>query len=112
MNLDILLNRLPNGLDGNLGEKGLNLSGGEIQRIGICRALIYDPEILFLDEATSSLDTFTESQILNELNTIKAKTTISVAHRINTLRNCDKIYFVDDGKIIDEGSFDKFSVKN
>ena len=112
MNLDILLNRLPNGLDGNLGEKGLNLSGGEIQRIGICRALIYDPEILFLDEATSSLDAFTESQILNELNIIKDKTIVSIAHRINTLRNCDKIYSIDNGKIVDEGNFSKFAARN
>ena len=112
INLEILLNRLPNGLNGTLGEKGLNLSGGEIQRIGICRALIYDPEILFLDEATSSLDTFTESQILNELNYFKEKTIVSIAHRINTLRNCDKIYSIDNGKIVDEGNFSKFNLKN
>ena len=67
LSLENLLKRLPNGLDGNLGEEGINLSGGEIQRIGLCRALIYDPEVLFLDEATSSLDINTESQILNEL---------------------------------------------
>ena len=67
LSLESLLKRLPNELDGNLGEEGINLSGGEIQRIGLCRALIYDPEILFLDEATSSLDVNTESQILNEL---------------------------------------------
>ena len=108
MNLEILLNRLPDGLNGKLGEKGLNLSGGEIQRIGICRALIYDPEILFLDEATSALDTFTETQILNELNYFKEKTIVSIAHRINTLRNCDKIYSIDNGKIVDEGNFSKF----
>ena len=108
MNLEILLNRLPDGLNGKLGEKGLNLSGGEIQRIGICRALIYDPEILFLDEATSALDTFTETQILNELSYFKEKTIVSIAHRINTLRNCDKVYSIDNGKIVDEGNFSKF----
>ena len=110
--LERLLKRLPNGLDGNLGEEGINLSGGEIQRIGLCRSLIYDPEVLFLDEATSSLDVDTESQILNELKIFKEKTIISIAHRINTLKNCDKIYRFDNGKIVDEGTFDKFKVQN
>ena len=112
MNLETLLGRLSNGLNGILGEKGLNLSGGEVQRIGICRALIYDPQILFLDEATSSLDTFTESQILSELNYFKEKTIVSIAHRINTLRKCDKIYCIDNGKIVDEGNFEKFAIRN
>ena len=112
LSLEKLLNRLPNGLDQNLGEDGLNISGGEIQRIGLCRALIYDPEILFLDEATSSLDVDTESQILDELKIFEEKTIISIAHRINTLKNCEKIYSFDNGKIVDEGSFDKFKIKN
>ena len=110
--LESLLKRLPDGLDGNLGEEGINLSGGEIQRIGLCRALIYDPEVLFLDEATSSLDVNTESEILDELKIFKEKTIISIAHRINTLKNCDKIYRFDNGKVIDEGNFDKFKMKN
>jgi len=110
--LESLLKRLPDGLDGNLGEKGINLSGGEIQRIGFCRALIYDPEVLFLDEATSSLDVNTESQILDELKVFKEKTIISIAHRINTLRHCDKIYRFNNGKIVDEGNFDKFKMQN
>ena len=112
LSLEILLKRLPNGLDGNLGEDGINLSGGEIQRIGLCRALIHDPEILFLDEATSSLDVNTESQILDELKIFKEKTIISIAHRINTLKNCDKIYCFDNGKVVDQGNFDKFKMKS
>tara|TARA_B100001123_G_C15344050_1_gene1036200 strand:- start:9847 stop:11505 length:1659 start_codon:yes stop_codon:yes gene_type:complete len=108
LSLENLLNRLPRGLDENLGEEGINLSGGEIQRIGLCRALIYNPEILFLDEATSSLDVNTETQILDELKIFKEKTIISIAHRINTLKNCDKIYRFDSGRIIEEGGFDKF----
>ena len=111
-NLEILLKRLTGGLGGNLGEEGVNLSGGEIQRIGLCRSMIYDPEILFLDEATSSLDTNTESQILDELEIFKEKTIISIAHRINTLKNCDKIYRLNNGKVVDEGSFDKFKMQN
>ena len=112
LSLETLLKRLPNGLDGNLGEDGVNLSGGEIQRIGLCRALIYDPEILFLDEATSSLDVNTESQILDELKIFQEKTIISIAHRINTLKNCDKIYCFDNGKVVDQGNFDKFKMQN
>jgi len=112
LSLESLLERLKGGLDGNLGEEGVNLSGGEIQRIGLCRALIYDPEILFLDEATSSLDVNTESQILDELRIFKEKTIISIAHRINTLKNCNKIYCFDNGKVVDEGNFDKFKIQN
>ena len=112
LSLEKLLKRLPKGLDGNLGEEGINLSGGEIQRIGLCRALIYNPDVLFLDEATSSLDVDTESQILDELEIFKNKTIISIAHRINTLKNCDKIYRFDNGKIVDQGNFEKFRVQN
>ena len=112
LSLEKLLNRLPNGLDGNLGEEGVNFSGGEIQRIGICRALIYEPQILFLDEATSSLDISTEQQILNELKLFQDKTIISIAHRINTLKNCSKIYCIDNGKVVDQGNFDKFKKQN
>ena len=112
LSLEKLLKRLPKGLDGNLGEEGINLSGGEIQRIGLCRALIYNPDVLFLDEATSSLDVDTESQILDELEIFKNKTIISIAHRINTLKNCDKIYRFDNGKIVDQGNFEKFRLQN
>tara|TARA_Y100000590_G_scaffold142531_1_gene163585 strand:+ start:297 stop:1955 length:1659 start_codon:yes stop_codon:yes gene_type:complete len=110
INLEKLLKRLPGGLDGNLGEEGVNLSGGEIQRIGLCRALIYDPEILFLDEATSALDTKTELQILNEIKLFKEKTIISIAHRLNTLKFSDIIYYIENGKLIDQGNFDKFKL--
>ena len=108
VNLSKLLNRLPNGLDHKLSERGIDLSAGEIQRIGIARALIYNPEIIFLDEATSSLDTFTEKKILNEMETFKDKTFISIAHRIETLKNCEKIYHINEGKIVDSGDYNKF----
>jgi len=108
--LDKLLERLPNGLDHKVGERGINLSGGEIQRIGIARALIYEPQIIFFDEATSSLDTFTERKILDEINNIKNKTFITVAHKLETLKNCNKIYRLDNGKIIDSGDFKKFNL--
>ena len=67
---------------------------------------------LFLDEATSSLDINTESQILDELKIFKEKTIISIAHRINTLRDCDTIYRFDNGKLVDQGDFEKFKTKN
>ena len=108
LSLGNLLNRLPNGLDGFLGEEGTNLSGGEIQRIGICRALIYNPEILVLDEATSSLDINTESQILDELKSFREKTIISIAHRINSLKYSDIIYNISKGQLLDQGNFEKF----
>ena len=111
INLEKLLKRLPNGLDGNLGEEGVNLSGGEIQRIGICRALIYDPDILFLDEATSALDNNTELQILDELKLFKEKTIISIAHRLNTLKYSDIVYYIKNGKLLDQGNIDKFKLK-
>ena len=86
-NLNSLLARTEKGLEGVISEKGSNLSGGEIQRIGIARAMIYDPPIIFFDEATSSLDTFTERKILQEINTFKDKTFVFVAHNRHSKRN-------------------------
>ena len=110
-NLKHLLKKLKNGLNHNLGEKGANLSVGEVQRVGIARAFLNNPDIIILDEATSSLDTFTESKILNELYKFE-KTFISVAHRIGTLKKSDLIIKIDEGKIIDLGKFDQFDVNN
>lgn len=110
-NLSLLLNRLPNGLNYKIKEKGTNFSGGEIQRIGIARALIINPDILIFDEATSALDTFTENEILKDINLLKNKTIIMISHRMNTLKYCDKIYLMDKGEIIDSGSYDKFNEK-
>ena len=110
-NLLPLTSRFKLGIDHNLNEKGTNLSGGEIQRIGIARALIHDPKILLFDEATSALDTFTENEILKEINNLEDKTIFSISHRMNTLKYCDKIYHLEEGKIIDEGDFQKFKDK-
>lgn len=110
-NLKNLLLKLPDGLDHKIKEKGLNFSGGELQRIGIARALVFDPEILIFDEATSALDTFTENEILKDINSLKSKTIIMISHRMNTLKYCDKIYLIDKGKIKDDGSYDKFNEK-
>ena len=86
-----MLNRLPKGLDENLGEEGVNLSGGEIQRIGLCRSMIYDPEILFLDEASSHLDMANEEKINQHLKTLNI-TRIMVAHRPQTIAIADTVY--------------------
>ncbi|MBQ8587236.1 MAG: ABC transporter ATP-binding protein [Oscillospiraceae bacterium] len=91
---------LEEGLDTVIGERGVRISGGQRQRIGIARALYYDPEILFFDEATSSLDNETESALMESVNKLGSqKTMIIVAHRLTTLRGCDKIYKVEDGGV-------------
>ena len=93
---------LENGLDTVIGERGVRISGGQRQRIGIARALYYDPEILFFDEATSSLDNETEAAVMESINTLGSrKTMIIVAHRLTTLRDCDHIYKVEDGNVVE-----------
>ena len=94
---------LKNGLDTVIGERGVRISGGQRQRIGIARALYYDPDILFLDEATSSLDTETEKAVMASVNRIsREKTCIIIAHRLSTIENCDEIYRVENGKVFRE----------
>ena len=91
---------LADGLDTVIGERGVRLSGGQRQRIGIARALYYDPEILFFDEATSSLDNETEAALMEAVNKLgNQKTMIVVAHRLTTLRDCDRIFKVEDGNV-------------
>ena len=95
------------GADTVLQEKGSNLSGGEKQRIGIARALYYNPKLLILDEATSSLDSENESLIMNSILSLKGKVTlIIIAHRLSTVVNADQVVYLRDGKIISKGSFD------
>lgn len=86
-----------NGIYTKVGDKGVKLSGGQKQRIAIARALYNDPEILVLDEATSALDANTEENIMNEMYKIKDKTIIIIAHRINTINRCDKIFSLENG---------------
>jgi len=98
----------PSGYDMRLGERGAGLSGGEKQRISIARALLCNPSILILDEATSSVDTESELQIQQALIVLaKGRTTIAVAHRLSTLRNSDIIFVIDDGKIVENGSHEE-----
>ncbi|HEY9572555.1 MAG TPA: ABC transporter ATP-binding protein [Pusillimonas sp.] len=105
--------RLPHGYDSLVGERGQALSGGERQRISIARALLIDPPILILDEATSSVDTSTEKEIQKALdNLVRGRTTISIAHRLSTLRQADRLVVLDKGEIVEVGRHDELLAKN
>ncbi|MBU1440864.1 MAG: ABC transporter ATP-binding protein/permease [Gammaproteobacteria bacterium] len=96
--------RLPHGYDSLVGERGQGLSGGERQRISIARALLIDPRILILDEATSAVDTETEKEIQKALdNLVQGRTTIAIAHRLSTLRKADRLVVMDRGEIVEVG---------
>lgn len=103
---------MPKGLDTVMGESGARLSGGQRQRVGIARALYNNPEILIFDEATSALDSETEHEITLAINALKGrKTVIVIAHRLTTVRQCDRLVFLRGGRIADTGPFDTL-VKN
>ena len=100
--------RLPHGYDSLVGERGQGLSGGERQRISIARALLIDPRILILDEATASVDTETEKEIQKALdNLVHGRTTIAIAHRLSTLHKANRLVVLDRGEIVEVGSHDE-----
>jgi len=97
------VNKLKDGLNSNVGEKGVKISGGQRQRIGIARALYNEPEILIFDESFNSLDKITEERLLSEIYKIKNKTIIIVSHKLETLYNCKKVILIKNGEIIETG---------
>jgi ABC-type multidrug transport system fused ATPase/permease subunit len=102
------LSKLPSGEETLIGEKGIKLSGGERQRLGIARAVFKNPEILFLDEATSHLDVESERKIQDTLKIFfKDVTAVVIAHRLSTIREMDRIIVLENGQIIEEGTFDE-----
>jgi ABC-type multidrug transport system fused ATPase/permease subunit len=103
-----VMEELPQQYDTVIGERGIRLSGGQRQRIGIARALYHSPQVLILDEATSALDNHTEQAVMNAVNNIgKDITIIIIAHRLNTVKNCDVIFKFEKGQLIKQGSFDE-----
>ncbi len=110
---DDFIQRLPQGYDTVIGEKGLNLSGGQRQRIALARALLTNPQLLILDDATSAIDSDTESQIHENLSkVIKNKTTILIAHRRSTLSLANRIVVLEDGKVQDQGTHEELLLRN
>jgi ATP-binding cassette subfamily B protein len=102
------VSQMPLGYDSQVGERGAGLSGGEKQRVSIARAILHDPEVLILDEATSSLDTEAERVIHAALGRlVEGRTTIIIAHRLVTLRGCDRILVMDRGRLVEGGTHEE-----
>jgi subfamily B ATP-binding cassette protein MsbA len=104
--------RFPDGLDTVIGERGVKLSGGQRQRVTIARAILANPRILILDEATSSLDTESEALIQDSLkDLLRGRTTLVIAHRLSTIRRADLILVVEDGRIVERGRHDQLMAR-
>jgi len=110
---DEFIRELPDTYESVIGERGLKLSGGQRQRIAIARAILKNPPILILDEATSSLDSVSESIVQKALDLLmKGRTTIVIAHRLSTIRNADRILIIEKGRIADIGKHDELIERN
>jgi ABC-type multidrug transport system fused ATPase/permease subunit len=109
--LDDFVRGLDFGLDSQVGDRGTKISGGQRQRLGIARAMFTKPQLLVLDEATSSLDGETEANISDSINAMRGNVTVlMIAHRLSTVRNADLVVYLENGSIIATGSFE--SVRN
>jgi ABC-type multidrug transport system fused ATPase/permease subunit len=103
--LEEFVDSLPDGLETFVGERGIRLSGGQRQRIGIARAIYHDPAVLVLDEATSSLDTETERGVMQAITALQgSKTILIIAHRLSTVEHCNRLYRMQDGRVVEEGA--------
>ena len=106
--LQEVIAKMPQGLETQVGERGVMLSGGQRQRVGLARALYFDPEMLILDEGTSALDNETEAKFMRAVESLQGEITIiSIAHRLTTVRGCDAIYVLINGKIGEAGTYDE-----
>lgn len=104
---------LPKGIDTKVGESGIKLSGGQKQRLAIARAMLRKSSIIIFDESTSSLDNFAQEEVKKSIENLKGKSTIViVAHRLSTIKNADKIFFLDSGEIVDSGTFEELFERN
>ncbi|MEZ4814565.1 MAG: ABC transporter ATP-binding protein [Bdellovibrionota bacterium] len=104
---------LPMGLETSIGEGGVQLSGGQRQRLSIARTLLLNPEVMIFDEATSSLDTVSEAKIVESIKSVsKGRTSITIAHRLATILHCDKVFLIEHGWLIEEGSISDLLQKN
>lgn len=110
---EFVINDLPQGYATTVGERGVRLSGGQRQRIGIARALYHTPQVLILDEATSALDNLTEQAVMEAVNNLDQDVTIIlIAHRLSTVRRCDKIYLLERGEVKAQGTFEELTQAN
>jgi ATP-binding cassette, subfamily B, bacterial PglK len=108
-----LIETLENGVDTELGAQSDGLSGGQLQRIGLARAIYANPGLLVLDEATSALDAETEAAVSDSLRTLHGKcTTIVIAHRLSTIQNVDMVFVFDKGEIVASGKFNELAATN
>ncbi|MFW9986092.1 MAG: ATP-binding cassette domain-containing protein [Candidatus Odinarchaeota archaeon] len=111
--LNVFIETLPKHYQTYVGEKGVRLSGGQRQRIGIARALYHNPKLLVMDEATSALDGITENVIMDAIHNLSGKKTIiMIAHRLSTVKECDVIYILEQGEIVDSGTYDELFANN
>lgn len=111
-NADEFIRQLPNGYDTKLGERGVNISGGQRQRLAIARAILKDPQILILDEATSALDTESEKVVQAALDRLMVgRTSFVIAHRLSTILGADRILVLDHGEIVEDGTHEELLVK-
>ena len=106
--LELVVNNLPDGIDTHVGEKGVRLSGGQRQRVALARAFYHDRDVIVMDEATAALDNETEREVVKAIEGLKGETTVIViAHRLSTVAQCDVIYKLESGRIVDSGSYEQ-----